>query len=451
MQPLTIAIIGAGYSGASLAVNLTRLTTKPVKIILIDQSLEFGLGAAYATKNMAHLLNVRANGMSAFPDQPLDFVHWLEKFYPDLEAESEPQIQKRFIPRKTYGEYIQYHLKKIAENPLVELIQINQTVVDIQQHEIIFSDQTKIFADKMILAIGNPLPGNLLPKIVNKNYIENPWDYAKIEKIKFDQDVLIIGTGLTMIDVAVSLFKQNHQGKIFAISRRGLLPQAHENIKHEVKIAQAALPINLKALTRFIRKEIQQRQHQGERWHATVDALRPYTQAIWQNFSLDEQKRFLKHLQPFWDTHRHRIAPKIAKIIQQMLITKQLQIVSGRITQAHLAAEKFTLHYRPRQSHQAETLTADVVVNCTGPNYRAEATPLVHNLIQKGTLQADQLRMGFATDAANHIINASGQIEKNIFSLGPTCKTRLWEIIAVPDIRVQSLQLAKTLLKSEHS
>src|SRR6202012_134962 len=118
----TIAIIGGGVSGALTAFHLVRQEVQ-ARVILIEQRPDFGLGLAYSTPSLRHLLNVPAGKISALPDQPNHFLNWLRKNY-DPAATA-----KTFAPRAVFGRYIQSLLR--STRPLEQEI---ATVVDVRLH-----------------------------------------------------------------------------------------------------------------------------------------------------------------------------------------------------------------------------------------------------------------------------------------------------------------------------
>jgi uncharacterized NAD(P)/FAD-binding protein YdhS len=441
-----IAIVGAGYSGTSLAINLCRLATKPITILLFEAKPQFAHGAAYSTTNASHLLNVVANDMSAFPDQPNDFVEWLKQ-QPEIQASNPEHFY--FAPRMLYGRYLQKRLSQASKTGSiklhnVEVIALSQTK---NKFKLTTANNQTFLVDKVVLAHGNPAPKNLFPYLSSQHYVNDPWSYDFVKNISPTDDVLIIGTGLTMIDVVLALADQKHRGKIYALSRRGLLPQTHHEFKGR-KLTEY-IPENFRELIRYVRCEIKLFAAYGGDWRAAITHLRPLTQQLWQSFSLPEKRRFLRHLMPYWDTHRHRIAPPIAARLHALRAAKQLQILAAKILTATEDLFGVEVKIRLRNSTKQQSLAVAHVINCTGPNtdYHHAQHPLLKNLIQQGLIQPDELRIGLAVADNGAMINANGVVSNKLFTLGTPCKGKLWECVAVPDIRQQSAYLAKVLLE----
>lgn len=451
----TIAIIGAGYSGVSLAVNLQRLAIKPLQILLFETRNNFGLGAAYATQNPAHLLNVLAGDMSAFPDRPNDFVTWLEQ---DEQAQKlldpHEEIAKQYVPRLLYGRYLQHLLAKaksaFSAKAVIDCKTIAVTDLEFLSREVLLTtaDGKQYKVDQVVLAYGNLPPQNLLPALKNPHYLVNPWNYAEVEKIPTDATVLILGTGLTMVDVVLTLTQQGHEAPIYALSRRGLLPQTHKFFSKPYLLTLQQLPKRFSSRLRYIRREIADFMKQGGDWQAAINAISKLAQQLWQELTLVEKRRFLRHLQPYWDTHRHRIAPKIATQIENARAKGQLQILAGKLLAAQAQQNHFEITFRPRHESASQQLQVDYIISCTGPqnNFVASDNPLLHTLEQRGIIQLDQLRLGLVVTQQCAIVNRDGIASQRFFSLGTPCKGMFWECISVPFIRAQSYDLAKLLI-----
>jgi uncharacterized NAD(P)/FAD-binding protein YdhS len=236
----TIAIVGAGFSGCLVATHLLKTANRPLLIELIDRSHEIGPGVAYSTDDTSHLLNVSAGKMSAFSDDPGHLLRWLHNnrselaaFLPnDLDASS-------FIPRHIYGLYIQSILEEAeaAAPSNVRLERVIDEVVTVEPQAscaIVSLRSGRAFvADKIVLALGNApaVPSASQTKDDDTPYLRNAWSASALAGLELDAPVLLIGTGLTMMDMVVSLHSRHHQGKIYAVSRRGLFPLTHRSTK----------------------------------------------------------------------------------------------------------------------------------------------------------------------------------------------------------------------------
>lgn len=444
IQPLRIAIIGAGFSGTALAATLSRYAAHPFKIILIDKRSVFGLGEAYSTPYPYHLLNVRAQDMSAFEEEPNHFVDWLQTVdYPEQQLDQDLPLPRRFAPRMLYGKYLQALLSNIPNltcmaNEVVDIVPTQQGAqLNMQNGE-------SIFADKVILALGNGMP-NAFPFPVSNNIrcINNSWDFASLASIPQQDPVLIVGTGLSMIDAVLTLHHQRHQGNIYALSRHGLLPLPHTEQALPTYDIQTTNQQQCRALTKYVRRQTQTWMQTGGDWRAIIQSLRVHIPAIWSQATVEERKRFLRHVLPFWNIHRHRVHHKLAALLAEKSQQAQLKIMAGRILEVRDSVAKIRLR------HRNETISRNIswLINCMGPSPRLidQKQPLINALQQRGLASFDALNLGFSITSSGAVIENSGQASAFLFALGPPTKGMLWETSAVPEIRKQCLTLAKHL------
>ena len=452
----TIGIVGGGYSGISVALNLYRLSKEPISIIVFESGDAFGEGPAYRTKSPSHILNVVAGEMSAFEDKPDDFVNWV-KDNPHAMAyvSSEEPLEAQYLPRRLYFDYIQHLLNTTSKpSPVGTTIELcHGLVVDIEENKDVLELKTEQGAqyavDKVVLAIGNQPPKNIFPHLKQPYYIDNPWNYDAIKAIPREGNVLIIGTMLTMIDVVLTLADQGHEGTITAVSRRGLLPHVHKKVDKPFEHSFRNLPHDLKGLTRYYREAVKDFMKEGGDWRATGRAFRPLTRVLWDSFSDKEKQRFVRHLSAIWGIHRHRIPPQIAKRLAALQSTGQFTVVGGRVVSTEEVDDGVQVLIKPRYEKSNEPLSLKVsrIINCTGPNthYETVDSPLIKSLLQQGIITSDKNRLGLAVNHSCGVINKAGQTSEKIFTLGSPCRGLLWEITAVPDIRVQSHGLAEHL------
>jgi uncharacterized NAD(P)/FAD-binding protein YdhS len=257
---------------------------------------------------------------------------------------------------------------------------------------------------------------------------------------------LLIGTGLTTVDAVISLLDQGHTGPIHALSRRGLLPRRHASVPRPPP-EHAPFPTSLAALTRFMRRETARATAQGSGWQPIVDELRPFTVDVWQSMSLPDRRRFLRHLRPWWDVHRHRMAGPVADRIDAARESGQLRVSVGRVRDYEIREGGVDVLYRPRARETIETIRVARVVNCSGPgaDYDRIQEPLFRNLLSEGVVRPDPLRLGLDVTANCALLDRSGAISRRLFAVGPVTKGAFWEMTAVPDIRRQAELVAEYL------
>ena len=443
----TVAIIGGGFSGSMLAVELLRRAAADVSVVLIERRPVPGRGVAYSTQFEGHLLNVRAKNMSARADVPDHFVKWTQRHY------SSSVKPDDFLPRTIYGQYVSSQLREAATVTAADFRCIQDEAVSLartgNRFLIHLADGQAVIADKVVLALGNFPPADLQisgKTSTSSRYVANPWSANAFSSATQDTSVLLIGSGLTSVDVTVELRARGFEGTIHMLSRRGLLPQCHAAVPFP-PFPTENTPRTVRGLLRLIRLQVNTAQERGSNWRAVIDSLRPVTQQIWRSLPLVEQRRFLRHLRSYWDVHRHRIAERIADQLKLQLRSGQIQMHAGRITGYRESAVGVEVTYRERKSEQLVKLLVDRVVNCTGPegDYRRISSPLVLDLMEQNLARPDALSMGLDVADDGAVLDSEGAPSRCLYALGPLRKGKLWESIAVPELRVQVAELASLL------
>jgi len=428
---LPVAIVGGGASGTILAAQLAR---RGIVSVLIDGSGRAGLGVAYSTIEPAHLLNVRAEGMSAWANDP---GHFAARF------EAEGGDKRGFAERRLFGRYLRDILDHAIGNAHTEVEQA--TAVGALRNgdawQVEFDDGRTLAAHGLVLATGNQEPEPLrVFEGVGERIINNPWtaQAAVRDLAQSGGSVLLIGTGLTMVDLVLSLDAQGHRGRIVALSRRGQIPRGHADFE-PAPVEAGEVPGGLRGLWRWLR---QRSARVG--WRAAVDSLRPHSHSLWQGLSPADQRRFMRHARPWWDVHRHRIAPQVADTVHRMIADGQLEVVAGRVTGASAVDGGVEVEIRRRGKAEASTERFDFVINCTGPLHSIARTrdPLLRTLLDHGEARPDHLGIGLEVDEHSRVAG-----EEKLWALGPLTKGRYWEIIAVPDIREQAAVVAEDIAR----
>jgi uncharacterized NAD(P)/FAD-binding protein YdhS len=258
--------------------------------------------------------------------------------------------------------------------------------------------------------------------------------------------VFIIGTGLSMADVALQLERSGHRGKITALSTRGLLPATHRlGYTYPSFYEELQGLSRVTEVLRIVRKHAEKAQKNGSDWRAVIDSLRPHTQEIWMNLPHEEKEYFRLHLSRYWDVARHRMPPGAAEKLGRMRLSGQLEIVKGRLRDV---SSNGAFNIRYFSNAVDKKASADVLVNCIGSesNYEKIDVPLVRNLLKRGLIQPDTLRLGLNATPDGHIIGLDDRPSNVIYTLGTALKGILWESTAIPEIRIQAWQLASRLL-----
>jgi uncharacterized NAD(P)/FAD-binding protein YdhS len=445
-------VVGGGFSGTVLAVQLLR-RIPDLSVAVVDKGSAPGRGVAYGTKHHCHLLNVPAGNMSALPEEPDHFLRWAR-------ANHEPSIQPTsFLSRSLYGRYvgslldetvarcaagnfhwIQGEVSSFASEPSRVPSRVNVQL----------TGGNILAARVLVLAVGNFPPPNInVPGLSDgcKRYVPHPWSAAALKGIPKNGRVLLIGSGLTSIDVAVALKSEGFAGHIHILSRRGLLPQPHRQEPPWPQFWNEQSPRTVRGLLRLVRSQLRAASDAGCDWRAVIDALRPVTQEIWQSLPLDERRRFLRHVRPYWDANRHRMASQIADRISSLLQEGQATLYAGRITRYRELSDHAEITLRYRKTRVERVLRVDRVINCAGPetDCRRMDAPLIKRLLAQRIARPDPLFLGLDVDANGALIDSSGNPSPSLYAIGAARKGLLWEATAVPEIREQASQLAEHL------
>lgn len=427
-----VAIVGGGFSGAMLA---ARLAEAGVASTIIDRTGDFGLGVAYSTPFDGHLLNVRSNRMTAIEGRPDDFVQWLSAHHPD---HADPE---GFAPRRLYGLYVQDRLAAVetAHPGLIERITGEATAVE--GTSVRLADGRTIAADAVVLATGNPAPKTAAPEEAGGRVIGDPWATGALERIGDEDDVIVVGTGLTMVDMVLWLQARGWRGRARTLSRRGLIPRGHE------ARPDTAIP----PTDDLLHAAPSRRLHEARRlsgdgdWRGVMEGLRPITARLWQEADIPTRARLVRHLRPWWDVHRHRIADSIAAALAALEAEGRLTVTAGRVSKIEQDAGGVTLSYRPRGGPAQPPLTARWLIDCTGPGHDPARDALTGPLLASGRARLDALKLGLDLDGQGRVLGVDGTPDKRLLVLGPPARAAFWETIAVPDIRKRVEDVVKTL------
>jgi len=434
-----IAIVGAGFSGTLLAINLLRFDGPPA-VLVERRAAQVARGVAYSATHPDQLLNVRAAGMSAFPDDAGHFVRWLDRHGGGTGTS--------FVPRAIYGAYLAETLAGVTGRGRLELVDadVRDVVAEASGSRLVLAGGDSLAAGDVVLATGNlrphAPPGIDPAALPGDRYIDDPWASEPAAGLGPDDTIVLLGTGLTAVDVALELEAAGFGGRVVALSRRGLSPRRHRDGLPPAAGDTDTPPLKLSALVRDVRVRAD-----AEGWRAAVDRLRPVTQRLWGALDAPTRARFLRHLRPYWDVHRHRLAPAVADRIDAMIAGGRLQVVAGKVTEIAAADAGLALSWRPRGGEAVETIRAARVVNCTGPQGDLTRTddPLLATLYARGRIRPDPLRLGIEVDAQARVVRRDGAVDDRLHCIGPMTRGGLWEVVAVPDIRRQAWDLARRL------
>ncbi|MBS1552446.1 MAG: FAD/NAD(P)-binding protein [Bacteroidetes bacterium] len=459
----TIAIIGGGFCGAATLIQLVRQSELPLNIILINKGNPVSKGLAYSSFNERHVLNVPAGKMSIFPEEPDHFVNWIRS-KKEYHAFADDELPDTYLPRVIYGKYLEEVFTDTINNlpGHISVNLIDDEAVDVSLSDsgnyVILKEGAEISADKIVVAIGNFLPDN--PNIrdnsfyKSKKYFQNPWSRNAVEGLKNNDSVLIIGTGLTMVDNVLSLIDSGFKGKIYSVSTNGYFPLSHKKRKPYTDILQELHPpYEISKLYSLFRKHIKIVLSKGITGEAVVDAVRPKTQEIWLSLSLDDKIRFMSHIRHLWGVARHRLPKNIFLQMQDLISKGRLEIIGGRLQEIKEISDHIYVVLKEKKSQQLRELIVSRVINCTGPKTDISRIdqPLLAALYKKGLIVPDEMKLGINALPNGTIIHGDNTLSSKLFTIGSLLKGILWESTAVPELRHQAKSLAGELLSQLHS
>ncbi|MBR1125135.1 FAD-dependent oxidoreductase [Bradyrhizobium lablabi] len=437
-------IIGGGASGVLLAYQLLHRSTPELRVTLIERRPDIGRGLAYHTGNPEHVLNVRVANMSALPDEPDHFWRWLNSRdgvpppCPDAFC---------FVPRRIYGDYIASLLTTSTGRSSHRLTVVQGNCIDVCEDageiSVSLEDGRRYAGHVAILATGNDVTSS-------SPYHVDPWSAQPSSDIDPDAPVLLLGTGLTMVDRVQSLIQDGHRGPIIAMSRRGLLAKSHRRVSpFPIEEAEVPFGADISRLLQWLRGKIDAHMAQGGDWRSVIDGLRPHTQRLWRELPQASRRRFLEHARAWWDVHRHRMAPEVEARITDALYTGRLTLMAAKMIGTEPAPSGAVVRYRRRGQREVRSMEVGAIIDCTGivKDPMASANPAVRSLFERGLARVDPLRIGIETSPEGAIVNREGVPSERLFAVGPLTRAAFWEIIAIPDIRNQCAELAARLAR----
>lgn len=453
--PFSIGIIGAGFTGSLLAAHLARAARGPLRVVLIERRGAFGPGLAYSTNEAGHLLNVRAGNMSAFPDDPDHFIRWLENRYGSEKKSENSGLS--FATRRDYGAYVAEILDEATQKSgPVQVERIYGEAVGLTPApgvvRLLLDGHRHVDVRRAALCTGHlpplPPPGLSLDVLGSKRYVSDPWAEGALDSIDRDARVVVVGSGLTMVDAALTLLSKGHRGDILALSRRGLLPVVHAPISpFDGGTPQSGFPTTVREILAVLRADAARAEAAGIGWRSAFDSLRPWHHKIWRSLSLEEKRRFLRHARPYWDVHRHRMAPAVADRIADLRRNERLSVLAGRLVSVESTADGLTATVRVRGGGEW-SVEAGALINCSGPSsdyYRAR-DPVVQAALEQGLARPDPLNLGLDVTAEGALIGVDGKPSRHLFAFGPLAKAPFFEMTAAPELRVQCAEAAKRFI-----
>lgn len=441
-REIDVFVAGGGLSGALFVANLLH-GGEVVSVALADRGGDFFRGVAYGTPSAAHLLNVPAGKMSAFAADPDHFLRWIRERRPETGPAD-------FPARRDYGEYLGAVVDDAALGAMRGswLRLIPSPVAWAKRARggfLVHAGGETFLARTLVLATGNGaprVPAGVSPDL-GSAFAADPWSPDALAGLPTDAPVFVIGTGLTCVDVMLRLRELGHTGIVHAVSRRGLLPRAHAEEPSPPVPPPESRPRSLRGLLRHLRAHAL-----VHGWRETVDGFRAHTASAWRAMPLADRERFLRHVRPWWDAHRHRLAPEIARVVERELAGRTLRVSAGQLLSAIPFGDGALVRFRERGSGVLHSFPVARVVNATGPSddLRGDCDPLLATLRDEGWLAPDPLGLGASCDGEGRVRDVHGRVQDDLLALGPLRRGERWESTAVPELREQARLAAELVV-----
>lgn len=425
--PRRVVVVGGGASGALVASNLLRAAQSghPVDVKVIDRESVIGPGLAYSTTDPRHLLNNYAARLSVFEDEPDHLLRWCAS----RGIRAQPQS---FLPRQVYGQYL---ADVLATTPVPSGSRLHRhrgEIVDVEARRRGFVVRQACGweheADVVVLALGNPPPRRVTEyEVLGRRYVADPWAPGLLSSLSDADEVLLLGTGLTMVDVAAQISATHPRTHMVAVSRHGLLPTTH--VRRTVRPLDGFKPdtSSLSRLIRDVRSRVEEVEDVGGNWRDVVDSVRPFADDLWQQLGPEDRERFVRHVARRWEVLRHRMAPEMADVIHDLVVDGTLRITTP---------------------DQVDVSGFSRVINCSGP--APVCTPgwnaVVDRLRARGLLRPNDLGLGVDVDPDGGVVAESGETTPGLYAVGAARRGTAWEVAAIPDIRRQAASIAQRLV-----
>ncbi|WP_454848150.1 FAD/NAD(P)-binding protein [Rhizobium binxianense] len=451
-----VAVIGGGVSGAGVAYHLVRACPNGLPNILVFEPRdELGRGLAYDTADPAHRINVPAARMSLEPDEPEQFLNWIEAHGA---ARDDPQAARAdgqlFPRRRVFGDYVAAMLKPLVDSGVI--LHRKASVISVRRHGrrwSIADDRGGVTeADIVAIATSHPppeAPGRLAAILADHpRFVSDTTVPGALEAIRPDDRVLVIGNGLTAADVIASLAERGHKGPITAISRRGLRSRGHSASSQDLFgdfVTDAAHSAT--ALLRKVRDAIRQAAAEGRSWHAVIDQVRGQGHDLWRALPVAERRRVVRHLRPYWDVHRFRIAPQVEAVLDRAIAAGRLEILAGSVADARVEGDTVRCLLRLRHAGQPVERTCDAVVVTTGPAHGGilDTQPWLRELAESGYLVLDPTGMGLACNERSEALGPGGVATPSLLVSGPLARGTFGELMGLPQVTEHAVLVAREI------
>ncbi|WP_205951958.1 FAD/NAD(P)-binding protein [Pantoea stewartii] len=453
MSEQHIVIVGGGFSGTALAVHLGRLGQAGLRVTLIEPRSQLAQGVAYSTADPAHRLNVPASRMQLTGEEEGSFDSWYRASDAYVSDPAARWHDGHVYPqRRQFARWVNAQFEAAQRESPVVLAHLQDRAVAFRDGTVSTAAGKHLAADIVVLAVSHPapsLPGALTALADHPAIIADPWQENALASVGPEERIAIVGSGLTMADMVATLDRQGHRGPVTVFSRRGQLPRPNIS-QHDLSWSlegHLARPAGVRCWLRRIRQDMRLAAARGLPWQVVFDEVRRQGQTLWQSLPLNEQRRFLRHLRPWWDVHRYRIAPQAGQVLNARLENGSLQVMAARLTAAESSHSAVRLHLQTR-SGEVVTREVDKVIVTTGPAHGklVQHDALLRQLCNDGVIRPDPLALGIDVNALSQTRTAQGHSNSHLYVVGPAARGRFGELMGLPQVAMHAEAVARQLL-----
>lgn len=461
-----VAVIGGGFGGLMTLARLVQHAPK-CQYAVFERRPRVGPGIAYGACDAEHLLNVPAARMGAFAERPTGFLEWLGQEFPGKFGADD------FVPRALFGRYLLTVVRSTLEASSSCAAFVQDAVVHIEplgkKFELLLASGRTVLARGVVLAPGLPqarAPWRAVDEgVARRLLVQDPWELAGqgdlagrsngaavagagLGGVAVDDEVVLVGSGLTAIDMVMGLRRRGHRGRITLVSRQGRFPLPHAAshgtpVVYDVKELSSGVVPAFRAI-RAAAKRLAREEHD---WHAAIDGVRPHVTAVWRAWSNADRAYFLKRLRPYWEIHRHRAPAHLLAAIEREQRAGTIELIAGSVHQLRAADEGHAEVVLRTARGTLRPIRAARLVNCAGPSMAIAETldPLLGSMLRMGLASPDAMGLGLRTDSDGRLVGADGSVASRIRLIGALRRGDLWETTAVPELRGQAAAIAASL------
>ncbi|MDF4252167.1 FAD/NAD(P)-binding protein [Streptomyces sp. WMMB303] len=421
---MDIAIVGGGAAAVGLLHALATMEGEAAiaagagTITVFEPSPQLWRGRPYGPDLDSVLVNAPPALMSIRHGDLGHYAAWLGERGADHIDE---RLGQPLVPRALFGEYLEHTGEKavaalgeqgrpvrVVAARVSEVVRSGAGIVvrtdDAQEHR----------ATHVALGVGGGTPPDLYGLAGGRGFTADPYPLAgTLDNVPAETDVAVIGSGLTAVDVVVSLAARGHAGRITLLSRSGVLPHVwqrqdgrsprHVTAERVAELHRTRGNVTLDDLIGLLRAELAEAGEDFEELTAELRAAKtdnPLQRLRRQIAAIDDPRigrrvlqqtvhsvgpyawRLLPESDRAWLRRRLRTAagvaspmiPRNASILMRLLDSGQLTVAP-----AIRAIEPVNGRYRVRHGHGE--LTAEIVVNAVNPPPHAIPAP-ARDLVQ---------------------------------------------------------------------